>query len=61
MMAGEIVSSSIPWLTLSIFVPIMAGLLLLLVGRDERPELTRWLALGAALLGFLDYPALHRV
>ncbi|MFY9348653.1 MAG: proton-conducting transporter membrane subunit, partial [Orrella sp.] len=53
MMAGEIVSSSIPWLTLSIFVPIMAGLLLLLVGRDERPELTRWLALGAALLGFL--------
>ena len=53
MMAGEIFSSSIPWLTLSIFVPIVSGLLLLLLGRDDRPELTRWLALGAALLGLL--------
>jgi NADH-quinone oxidoreductase subunit M len=53
MMAGEIVSSSIPWLTLSIFLPIVSGLLLLLVGRDDRPEMTRWLALGAALLGLL--------
>jgi NADH-quinone oxidoreductase subunit M len=53
MMAGEIVSSSIPWLTLAIFVPIVSGLLLLLLGRDDRPERSRWLALGAALLGLL--------
>jgi len=53
MMAGEIASSSIPWLTLAIFVPIIAGLLLLVVGRDDRAEFTRWLALGSALLGLL--------
>ena len=53
MMAGEIVSSSIPWLTLAIFVPIFAGLILLLVGRDDRAELTRWLALFSALAAFL--------
>src|SRR5690606_41898322 len=35
------------------FVPIVAGLLVLLVGRDERPELTRVLSLAGAVLGFL--------
>lgn len=52
-MASDMASSSLPWLTLSIFVPIVAGLLVLLLGRDERPSLTRWLSLAGAVLGFL--------
>ena len=52
-MASDMASSSLPWLTLSIFVPIVAGLLVLLLGRDDRPGLTRWLSLAGAALGFL--------
>ncbi len=52
-MAGEIASSPIPWLTLAIFVPIVAGLILLALGRDDRPEFTRSLALAGALAGLL--------
>ncbi|WP_449390904.1 NADH-quinone oxidoreductase subunit M [Eoetvoesiella caeni] len=46
-------SSTLPWLTLSIFVPIVAGLIVLAVGRDDRPGLTRWLSLIGSVLGFL--------
>ena len=46
-------SSTFPWLTLSIFVPIIAGLIVLLVGRDDRPGLTRMLSLVGSVLGFL--------
>ncbi|MGB6105748.1 MAG: NADH-quinone oxidoreductase subunit M [Pusillimonas sp.] len=46
-------SSTLPWLTLSIFVPIVAGLIVLLVGRDDRPGLTRVLALAGSVVGFL--------
>jgi NADH-quinone oxidoreductase subunit M len=53
MMAGEMASSSIPWLTLAIFVPIVFGLILLAVGRDDNPGFVRWLALVGALVGFL--------
>jgi len=53
MMAGEMASSSIPWLTLAIFVPIVFGLILLAVGRDDNPGFVRWLALVGALIGFL--------
>ncbi|KAA0888634.1 NADH-quinone oxidoreductase subunit M [Pusillimonas sp. ANT_WB101] len=53
MMVSNMASSTLPWLTLSIFVPIIAGLLVLLVGRDDRPELTRTVALVGAVLGFL--------
>ena len=52
-MASDMVSSTFPWLTLAIFVPIVAGLLVLLVGRDDRPELPRVLSLVGAVLGFL--------
>lgn len=52
-MVSNMASSTLPWLTLSIFVPIVAGLLVLLVGRDDRPELTRTVALVGAVLGFL--------
>ncbi len=52
-MAGDMASSTFPWLTLAIFVPIVAGLLVLAVGRDDRPGLARWLALAGAVAGFL--------
>jgi NADH-quinone oxidoreductase subunit M len=53
MMAGDMASSTFPWLTLSIFVPIVAGLLVLLIGRDDRANLTRTLSLIGAIAGFL--------
>ncbi|MDR6602799.1 NADH-quinone oxidoreductase subunit M [Achromobacter deleyi] len=46
-------SNTFPWLTLAIFVPIVFGLLVLAVGRDDRPGLTRGLSLAGALAGFL--------
>ena len=52
-MASDMASSTFPWLTLSIFVPIVAGLLVLLLGRDDRPGFTRVLALIGSVLGFL--------
>src|SRR5690606_20993532 len=52
-MASDMASSTLPWLTLSIFVPIIAGLIVLLVGRDDRPGLTRMLSLVGSVLGFL--------
>jgi len=53
MMAGEMASNSFPWLTLAIFVPIVFGLLVLAVGRDDRPGFTRGLALVGAIVSFL--------
>jgi NADH-quinone oxidoreductase subunit M len=52
-MAGEMATTSIPWLTLAVFTPIFFGMLLLLVGRDDRANFTRWLALFGAVLAFL--------
>jgi len=52
-MANDLVSSSIPWLTLAIFVPIVAGLLVLALGSDARPGFTRRLSLLGAIAGFL--------
>ncbi len=53
MMASEMASFSTPWLTLSIFVPIVCGLIVLVLGRDDRPGLTRSLALIGAIVSFL--------
>ncbi|MFD4839481.1 NADH-quinone oxidoreductase subunit M [Achromobacter sp. NPDC058515] len=53
MMASEMASNTFPWLTLAIFVPIVFGLLVLAVGRDDRPGLTRGLSLVGAIVGFL--------
>ena len=39
-------------LSLAIWIPILAGVLVLWAG-DQRPLLIRWLALGGAILGFL--------
>lgn len=51
-MTSEMASFTTPWLTLAIFVPIVCGLLILAVGSDERPVLTRNLSLIGALLSF---------
>jgi NADH-quinone oxidoreductase subunit M len=52
MMASELASFTTPWLSCAIFVPIVCGLLILAVGSDERPALTRNLSLIGALLSF---------
>ncbi|CAM5200828.1 NAD(P)H-quinone oxidoreductase chain 4 [Castellaniella defragrans] len=52
-MTSEMASTSIPWLTLSIFVPVIFGLLVLLIGRDENPGPARVLALIGSIAGFL--------
>ncbi|NLY28772.1 MAG: NADH-quinone oxidoreductase subunit M [Alcaligenaceae bacterium] len=46
-------SSTLPWLTLAIFVPIIAGLFVLLLGRDDNPGPARALSLVGAVAGFL--------
>lgn len=53
MMASDMASNNFPWLTLAICVPIVFGLLVLALGRDDRPGLTRGLSLIGALAGFL--------
>jgi NADH-quinone oxidoreductase subunit M len=46
-------SHTFPWLTLAVFVPIVAGLLVLALGGDDKRGLTRWLALIGAVAGLL--------
>ena len=41
-----------PILSLAIWVPILAGILVLLTGDDRRAELARWIALAGSLLAF---------
>jgi len=53
MTASDMASNTFPWLTLAIFVPIVFGLLVLALGRDDRPGLTRGLSLVGALAGFI--------
>lgn len=52
-MASEMASSTTPWLTLAIFVPIAFGLIILALGSDERAQFTRRLSLFAAVVSFL--------
>ena len=52
-MASMMASLSSHWLTLSIFVPIVFGLIVLAFGSDERPGMTRVLALIGAIVSFL--------
>ncbi|MCK9511714.1 MAG: NADH-quinone oxidoreductase subunit M [Pigmentiphaga sp.] len=47
------VHSSFPWLTLAVFVPIVFGLLVMLLGRDDNPQPTRMLALAGSILSLL--------
>ena len=53
MMASEMASSTTPWLTLAIFLPIAFGLIILALGSDERAQFTRRLSLFAAVVSFL--------
>lgn len=49
---GEM-TSTLPWLSLAIFVPIVAGILVLMMGSDERADFTRKLALFGSVVSFL--------
>jgi len=46
-------SAGVPYLSLAIWVPVLAGLLVLATGGDQKAPLQRGLALVGALLGFL--------
>ena len=52
-MASEMASLTTPWLTFAIFVPIVCCLIILAVGSDDRPAMTRNLSLIGAILSFL--------
>ena len=43
----------LPILSLTIWLPIAFGIVVLAMGRDDKPEPTRWTALVGAILGFL--------
>jgi len=47
------VSSATPWLSLSIWIPILAGLVVIATAGDENARIARVLALIGALAGFL--------
>ena len=42
-----------PYLSLAVWVPIVAGLVALAIGRDREPAPVRWVALVGAVAGFL--------
>ncbi|HUQ29268.1 MAG TPA: NADH-quinone oxidoreductase subunit M [Usitatibacter sp.] len=42
-----------PLLSLSIWIPIAAGIAVLVIGKDRNPAPARWLALAGSILGFL--------
>ena len=44
---------TLPWLSLSIWIPILTGVDVLAAGRDTRPGPVRWFALVAAIVSFL--------
>lgn len=52
-MASDMAFSTFPWLSLAVFLPILSGLLVLALGRDERPEFTRTLSLIGAVASFI--------
>ncbi|MDB5920877.1 MAG: NADH-quinone oxidoreductase subunit [Massilia sp.] len=46
-------STSLPFLSLAIWLPILFGVLVLAIGRDDKPALTRWVSLLGAIASFL--------
>jgi NADH-quinone oxidoreductase subunit M len=42
-----------PFLSLAIWLPIILGCVVLAIGRDDKPGLTRWFTLAAAIVSFL--------
>lgn len=49
----QAIMTPLPWLSLAIWLPIAAGMLVLLLGSDKQPSLTRWLSLLGSALSFL--------
>jgi NADH-quinone oxidoreductase subunit M len=47
------ISTFPPYLSLAIWLPVLFGAMILAIGRDEKPGLTRWLSLAAAVVSFL--------
>lgn len=45
--------TSISWLSLAVWLPVLSGVLVLLLGGDQKATLTRWLALVGSLVSFL--------
>ncbi|GGX08301.1 NADH-quinone oxidoreductase subunit M [Pigmentiphaga litoralis] len=52
-MASDMAQSSLPWLTLAIFTPIVFGLLVLATGREHNPNVSRVLALIGSIVGLI--------
>jgi NADH-quinone oxidoreductase subunit M len=52
-MASDMAQSSLPWLTLAIFTPIVFGLLVLATGREHNPNVSRVLALIGSIAGLI--------
>src|SRR5690242_3395368 len=46
-------TSSAPWLSLAIWIPIVAGCIVLATGSDKHAQEARWIALAGAVGGFL--------
>jgi NADH-quinone oxidoreductase subunit M len=46
-------TSSAPWLSLSIWIPIVAGCIVLATGSDKHAREARWIALAGAVVGLL--------
>ena len=51
--AGSVGGPLTPYLSLAIWVPIVAGVAVLVVGRDREASFARWIAFAGALAGFL--------
>jgi NADH-quinone oxidoreductase subunit M len=45
--------NSLPYLSLAIWLPILFGALILFIGRDDNPGLSRWLALAGSIVSFI--------
>ncbi|MGJ9417416.1 NADH-quinone oxidoreductase subunit M [Massilia sp. CMS3.1] len=52
-MMQSTISTFPPYLSLAIWLPILFGLLVLAVGRDKNPGVSRWLSLAGAVVSFL--------
>jgi NADH-quinone oxidoreductase subunit M len=45
--------TTLPYLSLAIWLPVVFGALILFIGRDDKPGMTRWLSLAGAIASFL--------
>ncbi|NHZ78353.1 NADH-quinone oxidoreductase subunit M [Massilia sp. CCM 8695] len=52
-MMQSTISNFPPYLSLAIWLPIVLGAAILAIGRDDKPGLTRWMALIASIASFL--------